>query len=105
MDAGGECHALDEFDPIVSTVRKIGIPSDENEKGVWVLDVDEDTGKFPDGIIAIKNSLNMDERVQALMKLGAIYCPDVQDCHVLADLRLEPWEITRRGGISWVEGY
>ncbi|KAL4937097.1 hypothetical protein BDV06DRAFT_203620 [Aspergillus oleicola] len=95
LDVGGECHALDEFDPIVSTVRKVGVPSDENEEGVWVLDVDEDTGIFPDGIFAVRNALSMDERVQALVKLGAVYCADVEECSLLVDLQLEPWEIAR----------
>ncbi|KAH7133018.1 hypothetical protein EDB81DRAFT_807478 [Dactylonectria macrodidyma] len=95
LDVGGQCHALDEFDPIVSTVRKIGVPSDENDEGVWVLDVDEDTGIFPDGIIAVRNALSMDERVQALVKLGAVYCADVKECRLLVDLQLEPWEIAR----------
>ncbi|RSL39075.1 hypothetical protein CEP53_014339 [Fusarium sp. AF-6] len=95
LNVGGECHALDEFDPIISIVRKIGIPSDENGEGVWVLHVDEDTGIFPDGIIAVRNALSMDERVRALVKLGAVYCADVKECHLLVDLKLEPWEIAR----------
>ncbi|RSL87556.1 hypothetical protein CEP52_015493 [Fusarium oligoseptatum] len=95
LNVGGECHALDEFDPIVSIVRKIGVPSDENDEGVWVLDVDKDTGIFPDGIIAVRNALSMDERVQALVKLGAVYCADIKECRLLMDLKLEPWEIAR----------
>lgn len=95
LDVGGECHTLDEFDPIVSTVRKVGVPSNDNDQGVWVLNVDEDTGIFPDGIIAVRNALSMDERVQALVKLGAVYCADVKECRLLVDLQLEPWEIAR----------
>lgn len=95
LDVGGECHTLDEFDPIISIVRKAGVPSDESEGGVWILDVNKDTGVFPDGFIAIRNALSMDERVQALMKLGAVYCADIEECGQFVDLKLEPLEIAR----------
>ncbi|KAI9150628.1 FAD-dependent monooxygenase asL4 [Paramyrothecium foliicola] len=96
LGRGGHCSALDEYFPIVLVERKVGVPSDENEKGVWILNVDEDTKRFPDGFAAVMNALNMDERVQALVKLGAVYCADIEDCSLLADLRLEPWEIAER---------
>ncbi|KAL4967853.1 uncharacterized protein BDV14DRAFT_197493 [Aspergillus stella-maris] len=92
---GGECHELCENAPIASTTRKVGIASDENDRGVWVLSVDEETGRFPDGIGIVKNALTMEERVQALIKLGAVYCADVEECSFLGDLKLEPRELPR----------
>lgn len=98
---GGECHELYENAPIASTTRKVGIPSDENDKGAWVLNVDEETGRFPNEIVIVKNALTMDERVQALIRLGAVYCVDVGDCSLLGDLKLKPCELPRDKG--WEE--
>ncbi|KAL4951890.1 hypothetical protein BDW69DRAFT_168983 [Aspergillus filifer] len=90
---GGECHELHEKAPIASITREVGIPSDEMDKGVWVLNVDEGTGRFPDGIGIVKNALTMEERVQVLISLGAVYCADVEECSLLGDLKLRPREL------------
>ncbi|KAL4789705.1 hypothetical protein BDV19DRAFT_373708 [Aspergillus venezuelensis] len=92
---GGECHELYENAPIASITRRVGISSNENDKGVWVLNVDEETGRFPAEIGIVKNALTMEEQVQALIKLGAVYCADVDSCSLLGDLKLKPFELPR----------
>ncbi|KAL4931666.1 uncharacterized protein BDV17DRAFT_256215 [Aspergillus undulatus] len=89
---GGECHELDVFEPVFSTVREVGFPED-GEGGVWILNVDEETGLFPEGMVTVRNALTMDERWEALKKLGAVYCESVEECSLLEDLRKEPWEL------------
>ncbi|OJJ08895.1 hypothetical protein ASPVEDRAFT_48025 [Aspergillus versicolor CBS 583.65] len=88
---GGYCHEIDEFKPVYSIVRAIGF---EQGGGVWVLGA-ERTGRFPAGMVAVGNALNMAERTMALRSLGAVYCADVVGCGLLEDLSKEPYELAR----------
>lgn len=90
---GGYCHDLDEFKPVYSIVRAVGF--DGGRGGVWVLRVEPGTGRFPAGMLAVRNALTMEERCMALRDLGAVYCSDVVGCGLLGDLFKEPYELAR----------
>ncbi|KAL4935724.1 hypothetical protein BDV06DRAFT_228557 [Aspergillus oleicola] len=87
---GGQCHELDEFEPVSSIVREVGYPKEQNGGGVWVLGVAEDTGRFPGGVRIQKNALTMEGGCMYLDKWGAVYCGDVLDCSLLENVNKEP---------------
>jgi hypothetical protein len=87
---GGECSDLDEFEPVFSINRRVAFPE---QGGVWVLGRDENTGNFPLGMAGVRNSLTMEERSMALERLGAVYCDDVAECHLVDDLKQEPCDL------------
>ncbi|KAJ5464752.1 uncharacterized protein N7458_000438 [Penicillium daleae] len=87
---GGECSELDEFEPVFSIDRQVAFPA---KGGVWVLGKDKETGRYPIGMAGVRNSLTMDERSMVLERLGAVYCDDVANCHLLDDLKNEPHDL------------
>ncbi len=93
---GGYCHELDEFKPVYSVMRAVGFDGGRGG-GVWVLGVEQGTGRFPAGMLAVRNALTMEERCMALRNLGAVYCADVAGCDLLGDLTKEPYELARDG--------
>ncbi|KAL4796545.1 hypothetical protein BDV19DRAFT_360571 [Aspergillus venezuelensis] len=82
---GGECYPLHEFEPVFSIVRRVGFPRVEDGGGVWVLGVDGETGRFPEGMATVRNALTMQEQCMALERLGAVFCGDVSSCRALED--------------------
>ncbi|KAJ5389394.1 uncharacterized protein N7496_000462 [Penicillium cataractarum] len=87
---GGLCSDLYELEPVFSIDRRVAFPA---KGGVWVLSRDEETRRFPRGIVGVNNALTMEERSMVLERLGAVYCDDVAECHLLDDLKKEPRDL------------
>ncbi|KAL4887518.1 hypothetical protein BJY04DRAFT_176127 [Aspergillus karnatakaensis] len=97
LSVAGQCHQLDEFEAVFSIVREVAYPEGKNAGGVWVLGVNKDMGRFPEGMAMVRNTLTMKERCTTLERLGATFCEEISGCEPLKDLVIEPF--------SWARGY
>ncbi|KAL4811262.1 hypothetical protein BDV18DRAFT_128993, partial [Aspergillus unguis] len=90
--SGGQCLDLNELMEVFSISRKIGFTE---SGGVWALQKNKETGRYPPDFVQVRNALTMEERCLALERLGAVYCDDVSQCSLFDDLSKEPYELAK----------
>ncbi|OOQ85835.1 hypothetical protein PEBR_24036 [Penicillium brasilianum] len=86
----GSGRNISEIEPVFSIDRKVAFPA---EGGVWVLGRNEETGRYPCGIVGVYNELKMEKRSMGLERLGAFYRQDLAKSPPLDDLKKEPRDL------------
>ncbi|KAF7594439.1 hypothetical protein BBP40_009261 [Aspergillus hancockii] len=99
------CTEVHKWASIFKIYREVGFPE---ERGILVLTVSKETGRYPKGTLALRNALTMEERCRVLERLGAVFCEDIASCPVLSDLRKEPCKLAEEKAstceITWEMG-